>query len=269
MNSFGFGGSNSHVVIDDAHHYLCARGLRGNHNTLVDPETPDDDYVHVGANAFSLLEEQPFPKLVVLSANDEATLQTQVTTHSDFFHDLPTGSPPHDELLSDLAYTLNERRHAFSWRSAAVIGSPNELESLKTRFSAPLKSTEDPAACFVFTGQGAQYPGNQLRCLERFKIFRRRLEEAQECLMELGCQWKIRGIQPSFLPRHRVEELTEADELYKEKSLSNIDCAEFSQPLSIIIQIALVDLLRSFGVFPSAVVGHSSGEIAAAYVHLA
>ncbi|KAF2798819.1 reducing type I polyketide synthase [Melanomma pulvis-pyrius CBS 109.77] len=247
VNSFGFGGSNSHVVIDDAHHYLRARGLKGNHNTLVDPETPDHDYVHVGANGFSLSDEQPLPKLVVLSANDETTLQTQVTTHSEFFHDFPAGSLPHVELLQDLAYTLNERRHAFSWRSAAVIDSPNELEILKTRFSAPVKSTDDPAACFVFTGQGAQYPGDRLRCLEQFKIFRSRLEEAQECLMDLGCQWKIR------------------DELYKEKSLSNIDRAEFSQPLSTIIQIALVDLLRSFGIFPSAVVGHSSGEIAAAY----
>lgn len=47
----------------------------------------------------------------------------------------------------------------------------------------------------------------------------------------------------------------------------NIDKPQYSQPLSTAIQIALVDLLASFGVTPKAVVGHSSGEIAAAYVY--
>lgn len=55
------------------------------------------------------------------------------------------------------------------------------------------------------------------------------------------------------------------DELLKPKSKSQISKAEFSQPLCTVIQVALVNLLRSWGVEPSAVVGHSSGEIAAAY----
>jgi len=50
----------------------------------------------------------------------------------------------------------------------------------------------------------------------------------------------------------------------KEDTQSNINKPEFSQPISTAIQIALIDLLHSFGVHPTAVVGHSSGEIAAA-----
>lgn len=46
----------------------------------------------------------------------------------------------------------------------------------------------------------------------------------------------------------------------------NIDKPEYSQPICTAIQIALVELLESFGIVPKAVVGHSSGEIAAAYV---
>lgn len=56
------------------------------------------------------------------------------------------------------------------------------------------------------------------------------------------------------------------DELEKDGEDSNIDRAAISQPACTAIQVALVDLLGSFGLFPSVVVGHSSGEIATAYV---
>jgi acyl transferase domain-containing protein len=55
------------------------------------------------------------------------------------------------------------------------------------------------------------------------------------------------------------------DELSKDTEQSRINEAEFSQPLCTAVQIALVNLLRSWGVSPAAIVGHSSGEIAAAY----
>lgn len=54
-------------------------------------------------------------------------------------------------------------------------------------------------------------------------------------------------------------------ELLKDESVSRISEAEISQPATTAIQIALVDLLESFYIRPSRVVGHSSGEIAAAY----
>ncbi|RSM00803.1 hypothetical protein CEP52_008889 [Fusarium oligoseptatum] len=55
---------------------------------------------------------------------------------------------------------------------------------------------------------------------------------------------------------------TDSDELGRNE---NINKPEYSQPLSTAIQIALVELLHSFEIRPRAVVGHSSGEIAAAY----
>jgi acyl transferase domain-containing protein len=58
------------------------------------------------------------------------------------------------------------------------------------------------------------------------------------------------------------------DELQRGKSESNINNPAYSQPLCVALQVALVDLLESFGIVPAAVVGHSSGEIAAAYVNV-
>lgn len=67
------------------------------------------------------------------------------------------------------------------------------------------------------------------------------------------------------LKMRNITDFDNPDELCKPKSTSQMSKAEFSQPLSTALQIALADLLRSWGVTPAAVVGHSSGEIAAAY----
>ena len=54
------------------------------------------------------------------------------------------------------------------------------------------------------------------------------------------------------------------DEMRKSRKTSNIDDPEYSQTITTALQLALIDLLRSFDLFPAAVIGHSSGEIAAA-----
>lgn len=56
-----------------------------------------------------------------------------------------------------------------------------------------------------------------------------------------------------------------ADELLAPAASSRLQTAELSQPLCTALQIALVNRLRRVGVTPAAVIGHSSGEIAAAY----
>lgn len=54
-------------------------------------------------------------------------------------------------------------------------------------------------------------------------------------------------------------------ELLEDNDTGRVDDAEFSQPLCTAVQVGIVNLLRSWGVTAAGVVGHSSGEIAAAY----
>ena len=102
----------------------------------------------------------------------------------------------------------------------------------------------------VFTGQGAQWPRMGARLFEQSNLFRRSIRQLDDSLSSLpdAPSWSL------------TDELVVAsgDE-------SRVHEAEIAQPLTTALQIALVDLLRASGVTLSAVVGHSSGEITAAY----
>lgn len=98
----------------------------------------------------------------------------------------------------------------------------------------------------MFTGQGAQWPG-MARELVRFAVFRDSLDTSGRMIKELGANWDLQ------------------EELARDKVTSHLSNSEYAQPANTAVQIALVVLLWQLNVQPSVVLGHSSGEIAAAY----
>ena len=83
--------------------------------------------------------------------------------------------------------------------------------------------------------------------LLNYPIFASALANADDQLTKLGSSWSLAG------------------ELEKPVDESRINDAEISQPACTAIQIGLVLLLRSWGIAPNVVIGHSSGEIASAF----
>jgi acyl transferase domain-containing protein len=103
--------------------------------------------------------------------------------------------------------------------------------------------------------------------LAKYPVFKKSLLDAEAYLRALGCHWHLMGKSKNiFLIYSSGLLIGELDELQKGKSESNVNNPAYSQPLCSALQVALVDLLESFGIMPAAVVGHSSGEIAASYV---
>ncbi|OJD32083.1 polyketide synthase [Diplodia corticola] len=248
VNSFGFGGANAHAILDDAHHYLTERGLIGNHNTKVlDDGDGSESGISLGSSTPP--DTPPQKRLFVFSTKDQAGIQRLASAYADALDGAPDKTDPH--YLENLAHTLAARRSALDFRSFAVASSVAELRTkLSTAGGLPkLKRAlrQDSSLVFVFTGQGAQWPAMGRELLAN-DVFRASVEESQAYLKALGCEWNA------------IEELEKTAD-----TGSRVHLPEFSQTLCTVLQVALVQLLRSWKLAPSATVGHSSGEIAAAY----
>ncbi|PGH05504.1 hypothetical protein AJ80_08325 [Polytolypa hystricis UAMH7299] len=178
------------------------------------------------------------PNLLVLSANTTESLKRRIA-------DIQKYISLHPSRSHDLAYTLACRREHLPHRAYCIVrgASAGEVSVVERVKDIP------PNVNFVFTGQGAQWAGMAKELVQQFPDFRADLAHLTTVL--------------ALLPHPPTWNLL--DELAKPASESRLNEAELAQPLCTAIQVAIVNLLRRLGVFPSAVVGHSSGEIAAAY----
>jgi acyl transferase domain-containing protein len=176
------------------------------------------------------------PTLLVFSANHPTSFEKTL----EQYHALVAEG---SVSLRNLSYTLGARRDHMTHKAFAIADGKSFDASPAT------KSSSSPPPAIVFTGQGAQWPTMGKELMEDYESFRADMQKMDDSLAQLkhAPSWKI------------------SDELLKSDGLSNIHKAEMSQPLCTAVQVALVNLLQSWGISPSAVVGHSSGEIAAAY----
>ena len=207
----------------------------------------------------------PKSRLFFLSAFDEDAGKRQAQNLSAYLKDrMPQEK---DEFLARLAYTLDERRSRFAWKAAISASSSDELASKLTDLSLKFtKAAATSALAFVFTGQGAQWPAMGRELINAYPLYRKTLVKAGDHLKSVGCPWDLIGKTPSRVTVETVADIFRfPDELCKDASDSQINLAYLSQPLCSAMQIGLVELFASWNIRPTAVTGHSSGEIAAAY----
>lgn len=178
------------------------------------------------------------PQLLLFSANSAKSL-TRMTDVFQRFVDQHPGS------VGDLAYTLGNRREHLPQRTFAISNDGVMKAPAPTTKTGPR-----PHVVMVFTGQGAQWPQMGRELLKHNPTFQASIRSLDQCLQSMG----------SESPHYSIE-----TELLKAGKKSRLSMAKLSQPLCTAIQIALADSLKAVGITPDAVVGHSSGEIAAAY----
>ncbi|KAL5356851.1 hypothetical protein BJX96DRAFT_171992 [Aspergillus floccosus] len=181
------------------------------------------------------------PHLLAISAAHNESLEQRISQVQQYLLDNP-------DSLCDLAHTLGTKREHLRRRAFAVV-TQTEVDGSIDFTKSDNASKKESRVVFAFPGQGVQWCGMGASLMGNFPSFREDMDRLDQALQGLPSppNWRI------------VEKLVETGKD------NDIDQPEISQPLCTAVQVGLVNLLKSWGIVPCKVIGHSSGEFAAAY----
>jgi acyl transferase domain-containing protein/acyl carrier protein/NADP-dependent 3-hydroxy acid dehydrogenase YdfG len=227
VSSFGFSGTNVHVIVSEA------------------PEPPS-----------SAMENGDKPAMLVLSAKNDTALDDLIAAYDDYLRSAP------DVPLETLCKTAAVGKAHFAARVAVCADSCGELrEGLRAaadRDTGELvkrgrrtKSAE-PRVAFLFSGQGSQYAGMGKELYARHAVFRDAIDRCDELLRQHAEFSLLDILHPQ---RDAIE-----------RANDSLKQTRYAQPALFSFEYALASLWMSWGVKPSAVAGHSLGEYVAACI---
>jgi amino acid adenylation domain-containing protein len=222
VSSFGFGGTNAHVILQ---------------------EPPDQRQPPALSDELAI---------VTASAHNELALQQRVRDLQTCIGELRKDR----EKLVDVGYTSTARRSHLNHRFACVVRDWDVLEeALKAAATGREHASihwglrepgGPPTLAFVYSGQGSHYRQMGRQLYHGISIFRETIDQCDAAARNCGAN-------------SIVDELGYAGE----QEIDNT--ASYTQPAQTAFQIALTALWRLWGLQPEAVIGHSLGEVAAAY----
>ncbi|KAF2194360.1 putative polyketide synthase [Zopfia rhizophila CBS 207.26] len=225
INSFGASGTNAHVIVESADSFLPRS----------EAPQPSQKYK---------------TKVLVLSAKSEEGCKDSVSSLKTYLEN-KKDIANEEALLENVMYTLGQRRTLFPWVAAHRVpfsrGIDEVIKALESPQFKPIRTSRRPRIGMVFTGQGAQWHAMGRELIIAYPTFKASLEEGETYLKDLGADWSL------------------LEELHRDAETTRVNDIAMSIPVCVALQISLVRLLRAWGVTPTAVTSHSSGEIAAAY----
>lgn len=243
VSSFGLSGTNAHIVLEEAPASPTATSDSAG-SVVAAPQTSGD--------AADLATEYLLP----LSAKSAAALRDLARDYVAVLEPAPNAEPP-GPALSDVLYTACQRRAHHEHRLAVLGGNAADLAAGLRAFAKdeahPSWAASDELGrthqrvVLVFSGQGAQWLGMGRQLLATTPQFRS-VVQACDALVQEHAGWSLLA------------------ELAAPAERSRLDETDVAQPALLAIQVALARLVLDWGVQPTAALGHSVGEIAAAHI---
>jgi amino acid adenylation domain-containing protein len=211
-----------------------------------------------GVNAHVVLEEAPQQKsepslrpaqLLNISARSESALDAALHNLGQHLQEHP------EQNLADISYTLASGRHAFDHRASVVCTTPDEAARIlaepgNRQIHRSSSVIARPHPVFLFTGQGAQFPGMGRAFYQTDPVYRKEIDECAEILRPM-LDLDLRTI------------LFAAD---IEASAAALMETRLAQPALFITELAMARLWMEWGIEPKTMAGHSLGEFVAAVV---
>lgn len=220
VSSFGMGGTNAHVILQQHSTSLFHREEKKWHLFPLSARTP--------------------------SARDHAV------------NNLSAFLKQEQVRLTDAAFTLQKGRRHFKHRFYAIADSHESLlaaleSGADSVTGCGVAEEQNPSLVFMFSGQGAQYPGMIRELYENKRIIKDVLDRARTIVMKEEGE----DLFAVLFPENDQNEDVVADKLMQTR---------IAQPALVAVEYAMAQLLQSFGVKPAACMGHSIGEYTAAAV---
>jgi acyl transferase domain-containing protein/NADPH-dependent curcumin reductase CurA/short-subunit dehydrogenase len=222
VSSFGFSGTNAHVVLEEAPRVTAGR---------------------------SAVEVSPRNYLLPISARTTEACDQFARAYRRFLNDAGRDLP-----LYDVCHSTSQRRSHYEERLAITAASPAELCSrlddyLERRTRPGIvrgrATTGSTPVIFVFSGQGSQWSQMGLQLYEQFPAFRASFDECDAHIRRFA-GWSV------------IDVLSATD--------NELTHTEYVQPILFALEVSLAKLWQAWGIQPSAVLGHSIGEAAAAHI---
>jgi hybrid polyketide synthase/nonribosomal peptide synthetase FtdB len=183
--------------------------------------------------------------LLALSARTPEALRALAGRFAEHLREAPEAS------LANVCFTANTGRAQFSHRAGVTASSVAEMREQLAAFTpSDARATRRPRVAFLFTGQGSQHVGMARQLLATEPGFRALLE-------------RCAAIADQYLQQPLLDVLYPSPEA---STSSRLDQTAYAQVALFALEVGLAALWKSWGVSPAAVVGHSVGEYAAAYV---
>jgi amino acid adenylation domain-containing protein len=240
VSSFGFGGTNAHIVLEEA--------------PVPSPQAPPAGRVNwlsplPQGEGLGVRDYRP-RHVLALSAKDENALRALAGRYADHL----TNSA---DSLADIAFTANTGRAYFEHRLALIGETAEDVRARLAAFASSgaaegahsgRAATARPKIAFLFTGQGAQYVGMSRQLYETQPTFRAALDRSAEIL-------NAHLDQPLLSVIFADPQSPDSSRLHE---------TAYTQPALFAVEYALAQMWLAWGPRPDFVMGHSVGEYVAA-----